>query len=1469
MAVCNLLVGLCLFLFSPVLAVSVKKGKQNNLQLLDEINRRQAIPLAVVQVSTLRIFPHQNKKTDDEKTAAPISDLEKRLQNYSPFIKKQAQQDIRLRELGGMLNITESLYNGSIAFAIDNNKTTAVHNNTIHLLQSVVSSENNKINTVSLSQVSNKTIEKKNKTITIPIMVLTPDLRNTYAQTNKLYNDQLSQNGSIVVLSEIKNNTKHVAIILSNIKNNTNNDSMALSTDIKNDSSNAYKNLSNAEVFNVLENKENLQTKVKTSDLMHSLPSQFTNIYHLNRLDFNNSSNNSKQEVRIKEITEEQGVLVGPLDTLPNYPNGNGPQDKKLKDLGTPGKTGLGSSNTKKEKKLNKEVKVRRKRQLYNFRGPGMHMPWDYAIDSEQFENNGNINEQNEFFVPTSPKQNIFLKNLYDSSTNVFNNLARDSVARNQWLPNSYFFNSETPKQNYNQLLEHEATMVDKHTSPIIGTFYNTENLMHRTNQPKFHSPLIVDEDASDENELQGSFQKTYIPNNKFNLGPNTFTNDFGTNINDGSYTTLENYNVRPNPRDQIIETFLNNYDQETKKMANFYKQQAIKNSIDFSRINPESLTDPEVNLNQYRSDQFGDSYFNTKVSHEREYPDATFYQDQRRDLLQRRTEKPFELDIRAKLQPNYFPPYNFPARYLSNPSINKGTEFLSNPYPYKRTIESIQPSLLSSLRQENLLSNNFLRGNVLTSQHAVALNLVLPTSYEGDFFIGDKQPRNDITNQQGVVMLMVKTPVKEDDENEKVLIEHKELTHDGITRSSNNISNDEGDFSINLKKAADFVLTNAVSQGNITVKQRDAIERKLNIILEKRYKNKTRVEMSAMTRENIPRICEDTISDCAQLKIGGVCPFMTTFMKGTCTKTCSDCSPSQGLLYETVRGFIKHPDYIDEYRTFRGTQRSLIETVSQRKFTIKTLKIPDDPVMYLTFEYTNQDGVIEDSSLNKNNALLEKGASLSPRVLGTCGKAVELNEGSVTWSGEEFKRKPDVAISIAMYVKVKKSGVINWFANGKTGDKKFYAKTKKTVVPAKIWTHVAGTYDSDSGLARIYINGELEQEQTQRKGEKLSKDWLVNGIGTGFGDDSLHYADEVLIYDRALTQSEIKMLFNRCTFNRMILHFGFQKGNKTSISDQSGLDNDAILVGGARQKEDGEKCGYCLDLTNGPDPAMKIEQIAVKKLPRTKISIALWINLNSTNGIHNIFTTESSEGNIGYRLQVVNGRVRWAIGTDTVPVLFDHMTESQVISEGLWTHIVTTYNNENGIVKIYVNSKEKLKEFVPDERREFLPTNWDNDASIGDRTFRGYIDEFIMYNWDLDSSEALYVRNYCADRPKLVRFTVRVPLTKKTVVPHSIDNNLEMEDKQKLIPYRNEFVNTRTLEQPSLKTSKFEQNNDQKNFKNNFSKTLHSKRVSLQNVAALNNLQKNYKKGFIYRNKDMKKPFLEKKLIELKEKIK
>lgn len=101
-------------------------------------------------------------------------------------------------------------------------------------------------------------------------------------------------------------------------------------------------------------------------------------------------------------------------------------------------------------------------------------------------------------------------------------------------------------------------------------------------------------------------------------------------------------------------------------------------------------------------------------------------------------------------------------------------------------------------------------------------------------------------------------------------------------------------------------------------------------------------------------------------------------------------------------------------------------------------------------------------------------------------------------------------------------------------------------------------------------MNGEIEEEQQQKEGGKLEKSWLVNGVGKTFGDDSLRYVDELLIYDRPLSSSEIRSLYNRCVFNRMVFHYGFQKGNISNLIDQSGLHNDAKLIGGKKSFYDG-----------------------------------------------------------------------------------------------------------------------------------------------------------------------------------------------------------------------------------------------------------------------------------------------------------
>ena len=78
-------------------------------------------------------------------------------------------------------------------------------------------------------------------------------------------------------------------------------------------------------------------------------------------------------------------------------------------------------------------------------------------------------------------------------------------------------------------------------------------------------------------------------------------------------------------------------------------------------------------------------------------------------------------------------------------------------------------------------------------------------------------------------------------------------------------------------------------------------------------------------------------------------------------------------------------------------------------------------------------------------------------------------------------------------------------------------------------WVHVAGTYDSKTKQAKVFINGEI---RNQSLGDgALSRDWGVRaGIGNKEKNRPLRGSiDEFRIYNYALKPDEIKALVSAC----------------------------------------------------------------------------------------------------------------------------------------------------------------------------------------------------------------------------------------------------------------------------------------------------------------------------------------------------
>ncbi|XP_048589005.1 uncharacterized protein LOC5518116 isoform X2 [Nematostella vectensis] len=188
-------------------------------------------------------------------------------------------------------------------------------------------------------------------------------------------------------------------------------------------------------------------------------------------------------------------------------------------------------------------------------------------------------------------------------------------------------------------------------------------------------------------------------------------------------------------------------------------------------------------------------------------------------------------------------------------------------------------------------------------------------------------------------------------------------------------------------------------------------------------------------------------------------------------------------------------------------------------------------------------------------------------RAPGVCGDVARMRDGgSVALDGSQLKTKPGAAVTIAAWIRLEdtngvhtifgtsgdhvdvadgqvissggqyrlevRDGAVNWYhSNSDTGDV-FKIKTEP-VIKAKKWTHITGTYDAHTGLAKVYTDGHVTA-QAHGTGQ-LSDDWGDQAtVGrTKKGDFLDGTIDEFRVYNRALGDAEIQNLINMCNYSQ------------------------------------------------------------------------------------------------------------------------------------------------------------------------------------------------------------------------------------------------------------------------------------------------------------------------------------------------
>ena len=176
-----------------------------------------------------------------------------------------------------------------------------------------------------------------------------------------------------------------------------------------------------------------------------------------------------------------------------------------------------------------------------------------------------------------------------------------------------------------------------------------------------------------------------------------------------------------------------------------------------------------------------------------------------------------------------------------------------------------------------------------------------------------------------------------------------------------------------------------------------------------------------------------------------------------------------------------------------------------------------NDPTLSVYYSFDEESKTVKDGSKNGNDGEVEGNAKWEKGVYGNA-IALETNVW-VNMNGAEFKNGPVDGFTLAVWVNHTGSadpqtlldaigsahesglyhmeirpGGFRFFHRNETNTEVFNINPGP-VIDADKWVHFAGTYDSDSGDAKTYIDG---KETHSAKGSgKLSAEWGVNaGIG-------------------------------------------------------------------------------------------------------------------------------------------------------------------------------------------------------------------------------------------------------------------------------------------------------------------------------------------------------------------------------------
>lgn len=379
---------------------------------------------------------------------------------------------------------------------------------------------------------------------------------------------------------------------------------------------------------------------------------------------------------------------------------------------------------------------------------------------------------------------------------------------------------------------------------------------------------------------------------------------------------------------------------------------------------------------------------------------------------------------------------------------------------------------------------------------------------------------------------------------------------------------------------------------------------------------------------------------------------------------------------------------------------------------------------------------------LGKYNGTLSGGSW----VKGISGSAIEFDgvSGSILIPRDSGFNPTGNKISFSLWFKLSETGASGTFLfqnvkftlridpQGKVSLALYTPAYKSVVMPHANriidinWHHVAATYDGAE--MKLYVDGKLQATESNTGNIQSSKADLIIGMQSSI-NPLKGILDEVLIYDKALTESEIVNIFSTTPnpsngSDNLVSAWDFDENEGVVAADKIGTNKGSIsnaLWGKGVE-------GSCLEF-NGSNSNVNIPNSASLS-PSSAITMMLWAKAQE-NKSSKIFQKGDWDGH-GIGQDVWNG---WQVNIrldDNTSLSLEWGAGRPVLNE--WYHLALTY--DGSVLKMYVNGQLKSSKAVSGKLKVTS-----RDISIGSdnsnqKFFRGSIDDVKFFGVALSQTE-------------------------------------------------------------------------------------------------------------------------------------